>query len=67
MASAWVDIRKVKVGDEKVKRLGSRTASLSLGGRESKVRHAGSFRALREPNLRRDFIAGESPPGASPS
>jgi integrase len=30
-----------------------------LGGRESKVRHGGSFRTLREAKQRRDWIAGE--------
>jgi integrase len=29
------------------------------GGRESKVRHGGSFRTKREADLRRDYIAGE--------
>jgi hypothetical protein len=30
-----------------------------LGGRESPIRHAGSFRTMREARLRRDWVAGE--------
>jgi integrase len=67
MASAWVDTRKVKAGDQRVKRAGKPYRVLyRIGGRESKVQHAGAFRTLREANLRRDFVAGELAAGRIP-
>src|SRR4051812_6072627 len=68
MASAWVDTRTIKVGANRVNRPGKPYRVLfRIGGRDSKVQHAGSFRTKREANLRRDFIAGELAAGRTPN
>ena len=51
MPSAWVQRR----GSQRGVRY---RVLFRLGGRESRIQHAGSFRTLREARLRRDWVAG---------
>ena len=53
MASAWIERRILKDGST------SYLVRFRLGGRETKRRHGGSFRTMREARSRREWVAGE--------
>jgi integrase len=60
VASASITVRKTNSGSRYVVRF-------RLGGRAYPVRHAGSFRTLREARARRDLIVGELAAGRNPA
>ena len=58
MPSLTITTRQAKDGPRYVVRY-------RLGGRSYPVRHAGSFRTLKEAKVRRDLVAGELAAGRS--
>jgi integrase len=53
MASVWIRTRVLSGGGKRYR------VEYQLGGRESRSRYAGSFKTMREANLRKQWIAGE--------
>src|SRR5437764_10876696 len=53
MASAWISKRATKAGGVRYR------VEFRAGGRESRIRYAGSFPTMKEAKLRRDHVAGE--------
>ena len=53
MASVWIRRRVTSAGETRFR------VEFRVGGRESRVQYAGSFRTLREANARRGYVAGE--------
>lgn len=53
MPSVWIRTRATKDGGKRFR------VEYRLGGRESKSRYGGSFRTMREANLRRSWLTGE--------
>jgi hypothetical protein len=58
--SAFITTRATKSGPRHVVRY-------RLGGRYTKLTHAGSFKTMRDARARRDFIAGEIAAGRDPA
>lgn len=57
--SAYITVRTVKAGKRYVVRY-------RVGGRDTKLLHAGSFKTMKQARVRRDFVAGELAAGRDP-
>ncbi|MFN8187407.1 MAG: tyrosine-type recombinase/integrase [Gaiellales bacterium] len=65
MASCWIDVRET-AGDGRHKGAKRYRVAYRIGGRETPIRHAGSFKLLREARLRQAWVQGELAAGRSP-